>query len=138
MKTLTKIFALAAVVLMMATGCKKLPEFHQGSGGTPSYYEPIVTTLIITDVASDGAVCKGTVEYSGSDDLTVGFCWSTRGEPTIEDEHTIESSTAGSGTLVGKILPLSPSTTYYIRAYATNANGTYYGNILVFTTLENK
>jgi len=42
----------------------------------------------------------------------------------------------GTGTYTSSITGLTPSTKYYIRAYATNSSGTGYGNILSFTTLN--
>jgi uncharacterized protein (TIGR02145 family) len=38
------------------------------------------------------------------------------------------------GSYGSTILPLSPATTYYVRAYATNANGTSYGDEISFVT----
>lgn len=137
MKKLAKISALLFAVVLIATGCKKLPEFTDGSGSTPvtpTVDEPTVTTIEMTEINATYAICGGSVVYSGSSELTaVGFCWSENTEPTISDNHSIESTSAGS--FVGKITNLTPHTKYYIRAYATNANGTYYGNVLDFTTL---
>jgi hypothetical protein len=42
---------------------------------------------------------------------------------------------SGSGTFVSSITGLSPSTLYYVRAYATNSNRTDYGSQINFTTL---
>ena len=137
MKKLAKISALLFTVVLIATGCKKLPEFTDGSSSTPvtpTVDEPTVTTIEMTEINATYAICGGSVVYSGSSELTaVGFCWSENTEPTISDNHSIESTSAGS--FVGKITNLTPHTKYYIRAYATNANGTYYGNVLSFTTL---
>lgn len=140
MKKLAKILALLFAIVIIATGCKKLPEFTDGSGSTPNPVtpvldEPTVITEAVVSVGTTDAVCGGSVEYSGYYELTaVGFCWSEKDEPTIEDHYSVEATSAGS--FVGKINNLSPNTTYYVRMYATNANGTYYGNVLEFTTLE--
>ena len=141
MKKLAKISALLFAVVLIATGCKKLPEFTDGNSSTPTPVtpvldEPTVITKAVVSVGTTDAVCGGSVEYSGYYELTaVGFCWSEKAEPTIEDHYSIEATSAGS--FVGKINNLTPSTTYYVRTYATNANGTYYGEVLSFTTLEN-
>ena len=136
MKRLTLI--LATALLAFATGCKKLPEFTQGTDDTPVtpvLDEPTVITKSVVSVGTTDAACGGSVEYSGYTALTaVGFCWSENSEPTINDHFSIESTSAGS--FVGKLTSLTPNTTYYVRTYATNANGTYYGNVLEFRTLE--
>ena len=41
---------------------------------------------------------------------------------------------AGLGVYTGIIPNLNPSTTYYVRAYATNSLGTSYGNEVIFST----
>jgi len=139
MKKLAKILALLFAIVIIATGCKKLPEFTDGSSSTPTPVtpvldEPTVITKAVVSVGITDAVCGGSVEYSGYYELTaVGFCWSEKDEPTIEDHYSVEATSAGS--FVGKINNLSPNTTYYVRMYATNANGIYYGEVLSFTTL---
>jgi len=52
--------------------------------------------------------------------------------PTIEDNKTNESS--GNVDFSSQITRLLPNTTYYLRAYATNKNGTGYGDTKTFTT----
>jgi hypothetical protein len=73
-------------------------------------------------IASDG----------GSPVIQRGVCWSIAPNPTIANNFT--SNGTGIGSYTSTITPLLPSTTYYVRAYATNANGTSYGNQVVFTT----
>jgi hypothetical protein len=46
--------------------------------------------------------------------------------------HTTDG--AGTGTFVSYLSGLTPGTTYYYRAYATNAIGTVYGEQSVFVT----
>ncbi len=61
------------------------------------------------------------------------MCWSTGQTPTISDYKTTDGT--GPGSFVSSISGLSANTTYYVRAYATNCNGTAYGNEMSFTTL---
>ena len=42
----------------------------------------------------------------------------------------------GQGIFVSSITGLTPNTTYYARAYATNSAGTGYGSALTFTTQQ--
>jgi hypothetical protein len=41
---------------------------------------------------------------------------------------------AGTGSFVSNITDLHPNTSYYVRAYATNSQGTWYGELRSFTT----
>jgi hypothetical protein len=61
-----------------------------------------------------------------------GLCWSTNANPTINDSLSLNGS--GLGTFSAVLNSLTMNTTYYVRAYATNAQGTGYGNELSFTT----
>jgi hypothetical protein len=92
-----------------------------------------VSTTVVTSVTGNSAVSGGEVICEGSSPVTVrGVCWSTVSNPTLSDDHT--SDGAGPGTYVSYISGLSASTAYYVRAYATNAEGTVYGDNVQFTT----
>jgi hypothetical protein len=73
-------------------------------------------------VADGGAVIRAS-----------GVCWSkTNSLPTIADD-TLKIGVT-SGTFSATLKNLSPSSTYYVRAYATNREGTGYGVTLTFVT----
>ncbi len=92
-----------------------------------------VTTAAVSAVTPAGATCGGTVTCSGLTPVTArGVCWGTATAPPVTGNHT--SNGAGTGSFVSGITGLSPNTLYYVRAYATNASGTYYGSESVFTT----
>ena len=60
-----------------------------------------------------------------------GVCWSTNPDPTLTDSHTVNGT--GMGVFISDITGLTSGVTYHVRAYATNVNGTAYGNDLAFT-----
>jgi len=65
-----------------------------------------------------------------------GFCFSDiNEEPTLDDGYITEfgSYEAGEYNLFIENL-LIPNTTYYYRAFTVNSTGTYYGDVLEFTT----
>lgn len=94
---------------------------------------PEVTTSEVTDITLNSAVCGGEVTFEGNLEVTVrGVCWSTEQNPTIEDNHTTDG--AGIGSYISNLSNLSQNTTYYVRAYATNEQGTNYGEEVVFST----
>ena len=106
-------------------------EFETTEGGGVVIV-PTVTTSNVTDITSTSAICGGVVANSGGADVTArGVCWSTTENPTISDAHTSDGT--GTGTFTSSLTNLTPQTTYYIRAYATNEVGTAYGEQKIFT-----
>lgn len=94
---------------------------------------PTVITVPITSISSNSAVSGGVIsDNGGADILEKGVCWSTTENPTIDDLHTSDGT--GNNAFVSNITELQPNTLYYVRAYATNSDGTGYGNELSFTT----
>lgn len=97
--------------------------------GLPSVQTAAEVTLLGSGTAQSG----GTVTGDGGFSVTArGVCWSVSPEPTVSNLHTVDGS--GTGTFVSTITGLHSSTTYYVRAYATNANGTVYGEQRTVTT----
>ncbi|UCH14356.1 MAG: fibrobacter succinogenes major paralogous domain-containing protein [Bacteroidales bacterium] len=93
---------------------------------TTGAYLPTVSTVGISSVTVSSAQCGGNVTSDGGAIVTVrGVCWSTSKNPEISDDKTIDGS--GTGSYTSNISGLSPATTYYVRAYATNSEGTAYG-----------
>ena len=100
---------------------------------SPSGQSPQVTTSEVTSFTSSTATCGGEVVSEGGTAVTErGVCWSTNHNPTLSTNHA--SAGAGMGAFVVNATGLMQGTTYYVRAYATNANGTAYGNEVSFTT----
>jgi len=94
---------------------------------------PTLTTSDATLITSNGATCGGDITDDGGADVTVsGVCWSIATSPTIDDSKTTDGS--ASGVFTSTITDLTASTTYYVRAYATNSVGTSYGNEIELTT----
>ena len=101
---------------------------------TNSVNLPTLTTNSVTNVQQTTATCGGNVTNAGGGTVTArGVCWSTSQNPTINNNHTNNGS--GTGSFTSYITGLSPNTTYYVRAYATNSAGTAYGDQKGFTTL---
>ena len=61
-----------------------------------------------------------------------GFVVATHSEPTLSDMKVVAG--ANSGNISAKTSSLQPSTTYYVRAYATNERGTGYSQAVEFST----
>ena len=98
---------------------------------TKTAVQPTVTTSNATDITSTSATLGGNVTAAGNDPVTVrGFVWGTSSNNL---SNNIESG-SGTGSYTKAITGLSPSTTYYYKAYATNAISTSYGEVKQFTT----
>jgi hypothetical protein len=96
---------------------------------------PVVTTADITTVTSATASGGGNVVNEGGASVTTrGVCWNTSGTPTVSDNSTTDGT--GRGAFTSFITGLAPLTTYYVRAYAVNSNGTGYGDTVSFTTTD--
>jgi len=94
---------------------------------------PTVVTGDVTNRTATTADCSGNVTADGGAAVTArGVCWSTSENPSTSDSMTTDGT--GVGTYTSNITGLSPKTTYYVRAYATNSEGTAYGKQKTFTT----
>ena len=103
--------------------------FHTTDGG------PTVTTSGITDINETSATGGGNVTDQGYSPVTErGICWSTHSEPEISD-YTYPNG-MGEGNYPGYMTDLTPDQTYYVRAYARNAQGLSYGEEVSFTATD--
>ncbi|HPF64095.1 M14 family zinc carboxypeptidase [Lentimicrobium sp.] len=92
-----------------------------------------VTTSGVSDITSGSATCGGEVICEGGSPVTArGVCWGTAVNPSLSGQHSQDGS--GAGSFVSLITGLAATTTYYVRAYATNGEGTVYGENRQFTT----
>ncbi len=115
------------LLFLLLNSCKKKDD-TQEPGPTPT-----LITAEVTNVLINSAKCGGSISSDGGSTITEkGVCWSTHTIPTITDNKTNDG--AGAGVFNSNIKGLIPSTTYYLRAYATTSNGTGYGSSMVFTT----
>ncbi len=98
---------------------------------------PQVTTQDVSDISTTTATGNGNITKLGTPNPTQhGVVWNTTGMPTTADNRTEEGAASATGAFTSAITGLSPNTTYYVRAYATNSLGTVYGDEVSFTTTE--
>ena len=90
---------------------------------------PVVSTIEVLskNIGAGTASFSGKVTALGDLGYTEhGFVYSATHEPTIEDARAIAEGT-GTGLFSAQATGLAEGYTYRIRAYATNAKGTVYG-----------
>lgn len=100
---------------------------------------PSVTTISISSIKGSTATSGGTLTSTGG--LTVtdrGVCWNTTSTtaPTITDNILSQGATGSTGAYTSSLTGLAQNTLYYLRAYATNSEGTAYGETFSFTTIS--
>jgi hypothetical protein len=97
--------------------------------------KPILTTTTPNTITKNSAICGGNISSDGGATITArGIVWGTTTSPTIANStKTVDG--VGSGVFSSNLQNLTPSTTIYARAYATNSEGTSYGNEITITTL---
>jgi len=119
-------FAICVGLLLMSSilnSCVKEETFSKAS----------IETSQVTSVTEATAICGGLISTDGGSNVTTrGVCWSTTPYPTIENDTTIDNG--GTGSFISLLKGLTPSTTYFIRAYAVNKGGVVYGLQMTFTT----
>lgn len=104
-----------------------------GCESEETFQKPIIDTTEISYLTESSVETGGFIHSDeGNIVLKRGVCWSTNPNPTIMD--SITDNAAGTGGFVSKISGLISSTTYFLRAYATNKGGTSYGLQITFTT----
>ncbi|MFA7451159.1 MAG: FISUMP domain-containing protein [Bacteroidales bacterium] len=116
-------------------------DAEQKTENTPFYLilpagydkKPRVVTKSISEKSNNHAATVSEVVFEGAAKVTArGVCWSTSENPTKEDFKTTDGK--GLGEFYSYLGGLTYGTTYYVRAYATNAEGTAYGNQISFET----
>lgn len=95
---------------------------------------PNIDLIDITNITFNSANASWSVTQNNSDYITAtGIVWSTTPNPTLSNNNIVTGT--GYGNFSAQISGLSVGTTYYVRAYATNCEGTIYSNERVFTTI---
>lgn len=95
---------------------------------------PILTTDAVSSITQTSAVAGGTITSNGGSAIEQrGVCWSTSPMPDIND-NVINASAGGTGQFTCPITGLTGNRKYYVRAFATNSEGTAYGQETSFTT----
>jgi uncharacterized protein (TIGR02145 family) len=102
-------------------------------GSNPVSVLPSIVTDQTTSITATGATSGGNVTADGGASVTArGVVYGTAQNPTTANSTT--SNGTGTGSFTSTLTGLTASTLYYVRAYATNAAGTAYGNEVSFTT----
>jgi hypothetical protein len=133
-------WGLSAVDSISSTGGWMAGQDFANKRGVLLHYDvalvtpPVVSTTDVSAITTTAATSGGTITSDGGASVTArGVCWDTSINPAVGGNCTDDGT--GTGTFTSSIAGLTPSTRYHVRAYATNAAGTGYGNDVTFITL---
>jgi len=132
--TLAMMIPLIAIALLVFPGCTKKSD-PAPVVPTVTILAPILTTSAVTAIGQTTATCGGNISSDGGAPVTArGVCWGLATAPLVTGLHTTDRS--GTGTFSSQLTGLTANTHYYVRAWATNSQGTAYSNEFSFTTLK--
>ncbi|MFM2285005.1 MAG: hypothetical protein RLZZ543_502 [Bacteroidota bacterium] len=107
--------------------CNGVPTW----GPCPGSVAAILTTAA-SNVTANSATVGGNITGNGGSAVTQrGVCYGTSTLPTTA--NSVVSAGSGNGIFSANMTGLTTGTTYYVRAFATNGNGTSYGNEITVT-----
>lgn len=117
---------LVTATILFAACTKENEEVH---------LDPKLSTSQLLTVTSSTATVVGFVVAEGDGFTEKGVCYNTATAPTIANTKVAYAGTSTTATFNVTLTGLDYATKYFTRAYATNANGTIYGEEYEFTTL---
>ena len=112
--------ALFVILALIIAGCQKDSS-------------PTLVTMTPTNITSTTATLGGNITDNGG--ATVSDCGVEYRKSYLSNPVDVKLTPVISyGTFAINITGLEPNTLYYVQAYATNSNGTSYGDYKTFTT----
>jgi len=97
---------------------------------------PVLSTVVPYSITTNSAISGGNVSSDGGASVSArGICYATTANPSLLNSFTSDGS--GTGAFTSNLSGLSQETLYYVRAYATNSQGTAYGEEYSFSTSGN-
>ena len=105
----------------------------------PSVSAPTVTTQAVSSILATTATGNGNITDDGSETPSAwGVCVATTETPDTGDTVFSGSGAGAEGAFTASMTSLTAGQKYYVRAYATNSEGTSYGAQVNFTTLTKR
>lgn len=115
-------------------------EFEAGSSPVDGpKWLPVVSSLIVENLTYDSVTLKANLDQLGrAPFIERGFVFSeTNSSPKVNDFASVTTKVPVAGTdssFSANLSGLSTSTVYFVRAYATNVDGTAYSSVVAFYT----
>ncbi|MBA2664516.1 MAG: hypothetical protein H0U74_19670 [Bradymonadaceae bacterium] len=97
---------------------------------------PALTLSAVSAITESTANMSGTISNVGAPSASAyGVCWSTTAMPTLSSDCRSFGEATSPTSFTHLATNLTSSTTYFVRAYATNSHGTVYSNQVSFLTV---
>ncbi|MFO7922353.1 MAG: InlB B-repeat-containing protein, partial [Bacteroidales bacterium] len=98
---------------------------HPGDQGPDYLTPPGITIQSVTDVTVNSATVNAIITNTGNPKAeNHGICWNNTGDPSIDDNPTDLGPVVEAGQFTVELTGLEENAFYYVRAYATNSQGT--------------
>ncbi len=96
----------------------------------------VIETVSVSNIGFTSFTVQGNILDMGLDSVSQhGFCWSTASEPAIADDTCNQLGSRNlTGVFESTIGGLQQNTSYFVRAYAVNKAGEFYGDEIALTT----
>lgn len=108
----------------------QMQQLLMGMGNSGKF--PEVSTLAVRDTLSNAPVAEGSISTLQSIPIIAkGFVWDTIQFPTLPSALNSRNG-SGTGNFSQILTGLVSGKKYYLRSYASNINGTSYGNEITF------
>jgi starch-binding outer membrane protein SusE/F len=126
-KSIYKLLVSFVIVSVLIAACTK--------ESSDAKLDPQLTTTNVLDISSESATVVAFVVAQGDGFIEKGICYDSAAAPTIGKSTIVDTVVRTTASYNVTLTGLMYKTKYYARAYATNTNGTIYGEELTFTTL---
>ncbi len=119
------IYTFGIMLLLLLANCKKDKK-------TPGLSTMPVSEITATDAVGGGEI----INDEGQGILSRGLVWSAEKSATLQNNLGFSESKSEDYLFTSEIFDLSSGQLYYVRAFATNSDGTGYGEDMEFVTIE--
>jgi len=92
-----------------------------------------LSTTSVGNITTNSINVSGNISDDGGSTITLrGFCWNKTGNPTIDDDNNQNGDDIGEFSSL--VNGLESNKRYYVKTYAQNSIGVFYGNEIEFKT----
>ena len=92
-----------------------------------------LSTINVGNITTNSINVIGNISDDGGSKITLrGFCWNETGNPTIDNDYNQNGDDIGEFS--SSVNGLESNKRYYIKTYAQNSIGVFYGNEIEFKT----